>query len=118
VLRAASGRRKPKPTMNGVEKSDLSIVPTKPANKARKLAAEPVEGSDGAEGNASSRRTSRTQSRVVVSQAGARIREAVTRNKTEKLTALAHHITVDTLRLAFPKGDILMLDGGDILMLG
>jgi RNA-directed DNA polymerase len=36
-----------------------------------------------------------------VSQAGARIREAVTRNKTEKLTALAHHITVDALRLAF-----------------
>jgi RNA-directed DNA polymerase len=30
-----------------------------------------------------------------------RIREAVTRNKTEKLTALTHHITVDALRLAF-----------------
>jgi hypothetical protein len=41
----ASGRRKPKPTMNGVEKSDPSIVPTKPANKAWKLATEPVEGS-------------------------------------------------------------------------
>jgi hypothetical protein len=33
VLRAASGRRKPKPTMNGVEKSDLSIVPTNEAGE-------------------------------------------------------------------------------------
>jgi RNA-directed DNA polymerase len=36
-----------------------------------------------------------------VSQAQARIREAVTRNRTEKLTALLHHVTVDLLRAAF-----------------
>jgi RNA-directed DNA polymerase len=36
-----------------------------------------------------------------VSPAWERIREAVTRNKTERLTALAHHITVDASRLAF-----------------
>ena len=87
--------------MNGMEKSDPSIVPTKPTNKARKLVAEPVEGSDGAEGNAIPRHTSRTQSRIIVSQGWERIREAVTRSKTEKLTALTHHITVDALRLAF-----------------
>jgi RNA-directed DNA polymerase len=36
-----------------------------------------------------------------VSQAQARIREAVNRNGKEKLTALLHHITVDMLRTAF-----------------
>jgi hypothetical protein len=35
---AASGKHKLKPMMNGVEKSDPSIVPAKLANKARKLA--------------------------------------------------------------------------------
>ena len=46
-------------------------------------------------------RTSRTQSRGIVSQAWARIREAVSRNKSEKLTALTHRIAVDALRMAF-----------------
>jgi RNA-directed DNA polymerase len=36
-----------------------------------------------------------------VSQAQARIREAVNRNGKEKLTALLHHVTVDVLRAAF-----------------
>jgi RNA-directed DNA polymerase len=36
-----------------------------------------------------------------VSQAQTRIREAVSRNKQERLTALLHHITVDVLRAAF-----------------
>jgi RNA-directed DNA polymerase len=36
-----------------------------------------------------------------VSQAQARIREAVNRNKKEKLTALLHHVSVDVLRWAF-----------------
>src|SRR5208283_3477320 len=87
--------------MYGMEESDSSIVPAKPANKAGKLAAEPVEGSDGTERNANLQSTNRTQSRSIVSQAQARIREAVTRNKTEKLTALLHHITVDSLHHAF-----------------
>jgi RNA-directed DNA polymerase len=87
--------------MYGMEESDSSIVPAKPANKAGKLAAEPMEGSDGTERNANLQSTNRTQSRSIVSQAQARIREAVTRNKTEKLTALLHHITVDSLRHVF-----------------
>jgi RNA-directed DNA polymerase len=36
-----------------------------------------------------------------VSQAQARIREAVNRNRKEKLTALLHHVAVDCLRAAF-----------------
>ena len=95
------GKAQLEPMMNGMEESDPSIVPTKPANKTGKPAAEPVEGSDGAKRNASLQSTSRTQSREIVSQAQARIREAVTRNKTEKLTALLHHITVDSLRCVF-----------------
>ena len=48
--------------------------------------------------NARLQSTVRTQSREAVSQAQSRIREAVTRNKKEKLTALLHHISVDALR--------------------
>jgi len=87
--------------MNGMEESDPSIVPTKPTNKAGQPAAEPVEGSDGAKRNASPQSTDRTQCRSIVSQAQARIRQAVTRNRKEKLTALLHHISVDTLRYVF-----------------
>lgn len=87
--------------MHGPEKSDSPIVPGKPANKAGQPVAEPVEGRGGAEGNAGLQSTVRTQSRAAVSQAQARIREAVTRNKKEKLTALLHHITIDLLRAAF-----------------
>lgn len=87
--------------MYGREESDPSIVPTKPTNKTGRPAAELVEGSDGAKRNAGQQSTDRTQSRAIVSQAQARIREAVTRNKTEKLTALLHHITVDILRTGF-----------------
>jgi RNA-directed DNA polymerase len=36
-----------------------------------------------------------------VTQAQARIRGAVTRNKKEKLTALLHHVSIDVLRWAF-----------------
>ena len=63
--------------------------------------AEPVEESGGAKRNASPQSTVRTQGRDAVSQAQARIRAAVTRNPEEKLTALLHHITVETLRSAF-----------------
>jgi RNA-directed DNA polymerase len=87
--------------MHEPEKSDSPIVPRKPANKAISFAAELVEGRGGAAGNASLQSTVRTQSRAAVSQAQARIREAVNRNKKEKLTALLHHVTIDILRAAF-----------------
>jgi RNA-directed DNA polymerase len=73
----------------------------KPANKAGRPAAEAVEGSGGIERNAELQSTVRTQSRAAVSRAQARIREAGTRNRGEKLTALLHHVTVDCLRWAF-----------------
>lgn len=87
--------------MNGTQKSDSPIVPMKPANKAGRPEAESVEGSGGIERNAGVQSTVRTQSREAVSQAQARIREAVNRNKGEKLTALLHHVTTACLRWAF-----------------
>src|SRR6476661_102935 len=87
--------------MNGTKKSDSSIVPAKPANKAERSTAELVEGSDGTKRNAELQSTVRTQSREAVSQAQARIRGAVTRNEKEKLTALLHHISINVLRWAF-----------------
>lgn len=87
--------------MHGMEKSDWPIVPKKPANKAGQTAAELVEGRGWTKGNAELQSMVRTQSREAVSQAQARIREAVNRNGTERLTALLHHISIDVLRGAF-----------------
>src|SRR5208283_1452807 len=64
-------------------------------------AAEPVERRGGAKENADLQSTVRTQSREVVTQAQARIREAVIRNRQSKLTALLHHLNIDVLRASF-----------------
>jgi RNA-directed DNA polymerase len=87
--------------MHGVEKSDPPVVATNPANKAARAAAEPEEPRGGAKEKAGPQSTVRTQSRAAVSQAQARLREAVTRNKEQKLTALLHHVNVDVLRAGF-----------------
>src|SRR6516164_9629044 len=87
--------------MNAMERSDSSKVVKKQANKAALAAAEPVERRDGAKENADLQTTVRTQSREAVSQAQGRIRVAVTRNRREKLTALLHHIDINTLRASF-----------------
>lgn len=87
--------------MHGSEKSDRPIVPVKSANKAGQPAAESTEGRGGTKGNADPQSTIRTQSREAVSQAQARIRDAVNRNRTEKLTALFHHLSIDVLRGGF-----------------
>ena len=71
------------------------------ANKAVTTAAELGERRGGTKENADLQSTVRTQSREAVSQAQARIREAVTRNRQGKLTALLHHINIDVLRASF-----------------
>jgi RNA-directed DNA polymerase len=83
------------------EKSDLPEVAWKRANKAASAAAELVERRGRAKENAELQSTVRTQSRAAVSQAQARIREAVIRNRQDRLTALLHHLTVDVLRASF-----------------
>ena len=87
--------------MSAREKSDLPEVAKKRANKAALAAAELVERRGGTKENAELQSTVRTQSREAVSQAQARIREAVIRNRQDKLTALLHHLTVDVLRASF-----------------
>src|SRR6516164_5595481 len=62
--------------MHGPEKSDLAIVAGKPANKAEQSAAESVERRVGTKGSASQQSTCRTQSRISLSQALERIRQA------------------------------------------
>jgi hypothetical protein len=87
--------------MSAKEKSDLPEVAEKRANKAASAAAELVERRGRAKENAELQSTVRTQSREAVSRAQARIREAVIRNKQDKLTALLHHINIDVLRASF-----------------
>jgi RNA-directed DNA polymerase len=92
--------RKARP-MHDQEKSDSGIVAGKPANKAGRPAAESVEPRPETEGNADQQSTLRTQGRERVTQALDRVRQAARQRKKEKFTALLHHITVDTLRVAY-----------------
>src|SRR6202166_453605 len=87
--------------MSTMEKSDSPEVAAKQVNKAASAAAEPVERRGGARENAGQQSTVRTQSRAAVSNAQTRIRDAVTRNRQGKLTALLHHISIDVLRASF-----------------
>src|SRR5438045_4013398 len=87
--------------MHDQEKSDSGIVAGKPTNKAGRPAAESVEPRPETEGNADQRSTPRTQGRERVTQALGRVRQAARQRKKEKFTALLHHITVDTLRVAY-----------------
>src|SRR6476659_1480357 len=87
--------------MSASEKSDLPEGARKRASKAASAAAEPVERRGGAKENAELQSTVRTQSREAVSRAQARIREAVTRNRQDKLTALLHHVNIEVLRASF-----------------
>jgi RNA-directed DNA polymerase len=87
--------------MHAREKSDLAIVAEKPANDAEPSTAEPVEPRAGAKGNAGQQSTGRAQSRGAVSQALERIRQAARERRTEKFTALLHHINPELMAEAF-----------------
>src|SRR3954451_24892887 len=87
--------------MHDQEKSDSGIVAGKPTNKAGRPAAESVEPRPETEGNADQQSTLRTQGRERVTQALGRVRQAARQRNKEKFTALLHHITVDTLRVAY-----------------
>src|SRR5215467_6442468 len=62
--------------MHDLEKSDSAIVAVKPPNKAGLPVAEAVERRAGAKGNADQQSTHRTQSRIRVTQALSRVRQA------------------------------------------
>ncbi len=69
--------------MNGDGKWDSSIVPEKPPNKATQVAAEVVEGRELAKGNLFGRNMLRTQSRINMSSAHKRVRQARTIDESE-----------------------------------
>jgi RNA-directed DNA polymerase len=87
--------------MHAREKSDLAIVAGKSANNVEPSTAEPVEPRAGAKGNAGQQSTGRAQSRGAVSQALERIRQAARERRTEKFTALLHHINPERMAEAF-----------------
>ncbi len=87
--------------MHGREKSDSVVVAMKPTNKAGRPAAEPAEPRTETKRNAEEQSTLRTQSRVRVSQALDRVRQAAKQRKKEKFTTLLHHVNIDLLREAF-----------------
>jgi len=87
--------------MHGRGKSDAAIVAAKPANKAEQSAAEPGEPRAVTKGNVRQQSTCRTQSRESVTQALERIRKVARERKTEKFTALFHHVSAELLEVAF-----------------
>lgn len=87
--------------MHGQEKSDFPIVATKLANKSGQPEAESVEPRGRAKGNTDWLRTSRTLSRISVSQRLVRVREAARQRKKERFTALFHMINLELLQSAF-----------------
>ncbi|WP_369523357.1 maturase [Sinorhizobium meliloti] len=87
--------------MNDTEKSDSGIVAEKSTNKAGQPAAESVEPRPETKGNAQQQHTHRTQSRARMTQSLDRVRKAARLRKKEQLTALFHHINVDSLRTAY-----------------
>jgi len=87
--------------MHEREKSDTAVVAVKPANKAGATAAEPEEPRAGTKRNAGEQSTHRTLSRVRVTQALDRVRQAARQRKKEKFTALLHHLSIDLFREAF-----------------
>ena len=88
--------------MNERGKSDSPEVPGKPPNKAEGPAAEVVEGRGLAEGNSLERNVLRTQSRVGAPSALERVRQAAKRDRTQRFTALLHHVyDVERLRAAY-----------------
>ena len=90
--------------MHGREKSDTAVVAVKPTNKAGAsiaAAAESVEPRAGTKRNASKQSTHRTLSRVRVTQALDRVRQAARQRKKEKFTALFHHLSIGLFREAF-----------------
>jgi RNA-directed DNA polymerase len=83
-------------------KSDSSVVPGKPPNRAEEPAAEAVEGRELAKGNSPEQNASRTLGRQDTHSALERVRQAAQRERQQRFTALLHHIyDRDRLRRAY-----------------
>src|SRR6202049_3595993 len=90
------------PMMNEHGKSDRSVIPAKSPNKAGQPAAEGMEGRDLTKGNLPQQNASRTPSREDAPSALERVRQAASKDKEVRFTALLHHIyNPETLRRAY-----------------
>src|SRR5437867_7935806 len=88
--------------MNEHGKSDRPVVPARSPNKAGQPAAEGTEGSGLTKGNPQQQNVSRTPSRTDAPSALERVRQAASKDKETRLTALLHHIyNLETLRTAY-----------------
>jgi RNA-directed DNA polymerase len=88
--------------MDGRGKSDSPIVSGKPPNGAAEPAAEAGERRGLAKGNSVGGTTLRTQRRGGVSSALERVRQAARRDRTQRFTALLHHVyAIERLRVAY-----------------
>ena len=87
--------------MDDREKSDGPVVPGKLSNNAQGGAAEAVEGSGSAKGNAAGEtRPGRSAGHGALSGLG-RVRRVAATDKEARFTALLHHVDVDRLRAAY-----------------
>jgi RNA-directed DNA polymerase len=87
---------------NGPGKSDRPTVPEKSPNNAGQPAAEGMEGRGLAKGNLPQQNASRTPSREDASSALERVRQAASKDKKLRFTALLHHVyNLETLRMAY-----------------
>src|ERR1700679_3127329 len=87
---------------NGPGKSDRPTVPEKSPNNAGKPAAEGMEGRGLAKGNLPQQNASRTPSREDALSALERVRQAASKDKKLRFTALLHHIyDLEALRKAY-----------------
>jgi RNA-directed DNA polymerase len=83
-------------------KSDRRVVPTKQPNKDAEWSVEAVEGRRLTKSNPYQRTMFRTQRRVRMSPELERIRQAASRDRKMRFTALFHHVyCIDTLRRAY-----------------
>ena len=88
--------------MNDHGKSDRSVIPVKSPNNAPERAAEVMEGRGRTKGNTPERNAFRTQSREGAPSALERVRQQGRRDKTQRFTALLHHVyAIDHLRAAY-----------------
>ena len=84
---------------NGRGKSDSSTVPAKSPNHAEGPVTETTEERELAKGNSPERNAFRTQGREDAPSALERVRQAVSRDRKQRFTALFHHIyDVERLR--------------------
>src|ERR1700720_2774618 len=87
---------------NGPGKSDSPTVPEKSPNNAGQPAMEGMEGRGLAKGNLPQQTASRTPSREDAPSALERVRQAASKDKELRFTALLHHIyNLETLRRAY-----------------